>query len=329
MPVTASPPTCVPGGCAAPGGVSSTDATVGTARGMIAIHIDPNTYGSAGLETVNASTQNLIRLAALVSKANEYGHKLTLLMSADWAVLIDNLPGWRVALKSWISSGHELGFHHHTCGHAGPDGYWDVPDALCTGITHRGSVALAYGKVKSLLDSLGLSSAEAPGVQTAAQGPNTGGIYRAAEWQPSAIYATGEMSENGYDYPTRRFLSQTRCTNSYGNSYSGTKVTFAVPEVGHSQLNVGDFISHKKDNTLAALEAEIALAQTPEYMAQGVHVGVVFHAREYYATARDVDGDDFSDDRAYLDAVLQAFATQGLPVVTAREILGTADPCSK
>ena len=165
-------------------------------------------------------------------------------------------------------------------------------------------------------------------VDTAAQGIDTKGVYRAAEWQPEATFATGPMSENTDGHAPHRFITRPRCATSYGNAYGGTYTTYEVAEIGHAQLNVGGFVVSQKANTLAVLQAEIDEARDSAHAELGVVLGVVFHAREYAATPRDVEGDEYPTDQAYLDAIFKLFADKGVKVVTAREILSAAAPCS-
>jgi hypothetical protein len=286
---------------------------------MIALHLDPN-----GPNVTQATAEHWERLTGIMAEADKHGHKLTILMSSDWAELADEESSRKMALKTWVANGHQLGYHHHTCDHASPDGYRDISLGSCTGATDRGSVALAFAKVRDLATSLELSTS----VDIAAQGPNTNGVYRAAEWQPEAIYATGEMGDNGDAHGNHRFITLPRCTTEYGNSYGGSQVTYTVAELGHAQLNVGAFTTIQWQNTLAALETEVDLVVSGSHAETGVHIGVVFHGREYYANPRTVSGDNYDDDEAYLNAVFQLFADKGLPVVTAREILTMDAPCS-
>ena len=289
---------------------------------MITVHADPD-----GLSDPRATPENWERLAALVAQADSHGHKLTLLFGATWMELLEDNTARRMALKAWINNGHQAGFHHHTCGHASPDGYRDVGNELCVGISDRGSVSAAFAKVKDLVTSLDLPDTPQNRVDTAAQGPNTNNVFRAVEWQADAVYATGEMSENGDGHGHHRFITRPRCTTNYGNRYEGPKVTYSVAEMGHSQLDVGSFTQFKSDNNLAALTAEIDEALGDDHVHTGVHIGIVFHAREYAPEPRTVARDSYADDRAYLDAVMQLLADRGVRVVTVRDILSAADPC--
>ncbi len=285
-------------------------------QAMVAIHLDPT-----GPTVIHATAQNWERLSNLIAIADTFGHKLTLLMSSDWADLVAADHARQTSLQTWVNNGHQLGFHHHTCGHTSPDGYTDIKNP-CRGAASRGSVADAFAKVQDLVLSLNL-----PPITIAAQGPNTDGLYRAAEWQPGVNFATGIMADNTDGHPDHRFITQPRCATDYGNSYAGQPGQYLVAELGHAQLNVGAFARIQTDNNLAALTHEIIQVTVGDHAQTAVNLGVVFHAREYTATPRNESSDDYRTDRDYLDAVLQIFADQRIPVVTAQEILETSNPC--
>ena len=294
---------------------------------MFALHLDPD--GSNG-ETENATSEHWEWLADFVAAADVHYHKLTLLMSSSWADLVAETPDKVDQLKLWIENGHQLGYHHHSCGHVDPDGYRDVTGTDCGGEDDRGSVQDSFAEVFALgeaLIDLG-ADPEAARVEVAAQGPNDNNEYRSEEWQAEAIYATGTIDDNSDGHPGHKFITLPRCTKNYGNSYSGSKVTYEVPELGHAQLDVGDFTTIHGNNNLTRLAVEIDQVLTGTHAESGVHIGVVFHPREYYENPRDTDRDTYANDELYLDAVLQLFADKGLPVVTAREILQASSPCS-
>ena len=304
-------PTAVPAITAAPVALPAT-----LTQAMVAIHLDPT-----GPSVTHATAQNWERLTDLMATADSFGHKLTLLMSSDWADLVAANPVRQTALQDWVNNGHQLGFHHHTCGHASPDGYRDIKNQ-CRGAEPRGSVADAFAQVQDLATDLGL-----PSISIAAQGPNTDGLYRAAEWQPGVGFATGIMADNTDGHPDHRFITQPRCAVDYGNAYTEQPAQYPVAELGHAQLNVGAFTRLQADNNLAALTQEISQIIEGDHAQAAVNLGVVFHAREYAATPRNEPSDDYRTDRDYLDAVLQLFAEKRIPVVTAQEILATSNPC--
>ena len=294
---------------------------------MFALHLDPD---SPNAGNVNATPEHWERLADFVATADVYGHKLTLLMGSSWVDLVEDTSGGVEQLKLWIENGHQLGYHHHSCGHAHPDGYRDVTGKDCQGEDDHGSVQGSFAEVFALgedLIDLG-ADPEVARVEVAAQGPNDNNEYRSEEWQPEVIYATGPINDNSDGHPGHKFITLPRCTENYGNSYSGSKVTYEVPELGHAQLDVGDFTIIRGNNNLARLAVEIDQVLTGVHVDSEVHIGVVFHPREYDKNSRDSGRDSYTSDKAYLDAVLQLFADKGLPVVTAREILQASSPCN-
>ena len=304
-------PTAVPAITAAPVALPAT-----LTQAMVAIHLDPT-----GPSVTHATAQNWERLTDLMATADSFGHKLTLLMSSDWADLVAANPVRQTALQDWVNNGHQLGFHHHTCGHASPDGYRDIKNQ-CRGAEPRGSVADAFAQVQDLATDLGL-----PSIGIAAQGPNTDGLYRAAEWQPGVALATGIMADNTDGHREHRFITQPRCATDYGNAYAEQPTQYSVAELGHAQLNVGAFTHLQADNNLAAVTQEISQVAVGDHAHDAVNLGLVFHAREYAATPRNEPSDNYRTDRAYLDAVLQLLDEQNVSVVTAQEILEASNPC--
>jgi len=284
-------------------------------RAVIAIHLDPNRP-----DINHATTQNWERLVNAVAEADRHGHKLTLLVSSDWGDLIIENQQYVDTLARWIETGHEIGFHHHTCDHVSPDGYRDVQNK-CKGMINRGSVNDAFTKIQNLLVDLGTV------ISTAAQGPNTDGIYRSAEWQDGVILATGMIKDNSDGHSDHRFITQPRCALDYGNSYQGAPSTWPVAELGHAQLDVGSFTMIKSKNNLSTLESEIERVTTGDHSESNLHLGVVFHAREYAENLRQTTTNTFNTDKEYLEAIFALFAEKNVPVVTAQEILTANNPC--
>ena len=309
--------------------VEDVSQTPASPSAMLALHLDPN--NSVG-EVENATPEHWGRLKAFVAAADLYGHKLTLLMSSSWVDLVDGtLDGVNRIdqLKSWIEKGHQLGYHHHSCGHNHPDGYRDVIGKTCKGEEDRGSVQDSFGEVYALGEAL-ISMGVDPGlarVEIAAQGPNAYNEYRSEEWQAEAIYATSSVDDNPDAHTGHKFITLPRCTENYGNNYGTSTATYEVSELGHAQLDVGEFVDLQDNNNLAQLEVEIDQVLTGDHADSGVHIGVVFHPREYHKNPRATDRDSYANDKKYLNAILQLFAHKGLPVVTAREILQAANPC--
>ena len=298
---------------------------------MLALHLDPN---NSVEEIENATPENWGRLEEFIAAADLYGHKLTLLMSSSWVDLVDGTYDGvsRIDdLKSWIEFGHQLGYHHHSCGHTHPDGYRDVPGDFCKGEEDHGSVQNSFAKVYALGEALIAMGVDADlaRVEIAAQGPNDNNEYRSEEWQAEAISATGPVRDNSDGHATHRFITLPRCSEDYGNNYGSGEAVYEVAELGHSQLDVGDFVISQSGNNLTWLEMEINRVLTGDHVDSGVHIGVVFHAREYTENDREIKRDAYASDKAYLDAVLELFCNKGLPVVTARTILQASNPCDR
>lgn len=68
-------------------------------------------------------------LAQMVERADEYGIKLTLMFTAQWADYIAESPARLAELHSWAENGHEIAAHHHSVYHGNWDGYTDYSPA--------------------------------------------------------------------------------------------------------------------------------------------------------------------------------------------------------
>lgn len=292
---------------------------------MFAVHIDPNSPSSG---VVHATAQNWLRLKNFVATADTHGHKLTLLFHSDWMPIIEGSPNGIETITSWVNHGHQIGYHHHTCGHPHPDGYRDVELGNCGGEPDRGSVQDSFSELQALSQALVLNGVEPSlaGIDIAAQGPNDFNQYRAKEWQPEAIYATGTIGDNSDEHGDHQFITKPRCTENYGNEY-GVPITFLVPEMGHAQLDVGNFTEIQVANNIDALESEIEQVLQGDHAGLPVHLGLVIHPDEYDDNMRATDRDNYPSDKAYLDAILQLLADKGIQVRTAREILSSTQPC--
>ena len=101
--------------------LSAQGALAGTAGPYVltAIHCDPHM----------AQQSHWNALAQLVSDANERRIKLTIEMTAQWALLVRADPLKIAALQTWADQGHEIAAHHHQLGHAVWDGYSNLPQA--------------------------------------------------------------------------------------------------------------------------------------------------------------------------------------------------------
>jgi hypothetical protein len=127
----------------------------------------------------------------------------------------------------------------------------------------------------------------------------------------------------GGDY---NFLTQASC-----KQYSDGTSTFDVPESGHSQLNVGNFVCIMKVNTLDRVSAEIDIMLSAEFEDVPANIGVVYHAHEYDARrlrnsdvdrdGSDCSPDEYANDLDYIEALFELFTHRGVDVVTGRDLL--------
>ena len=123
----------------------------GIQRGFFAVHLDPGAIPKDG-DVPNASRPkaHLDDLTALVEKADEWGHKLTLMFTGQWAYHMTDPtclvplqegspPGTFTYMGTPVSDclslirafevhGHEVSMHHHPAGSpASWDGYTNEP----------------------------------------------------------------------------------------------------------------------------------------------------------------------------------------------------------
>ncbi len=78
----------------------------------LVIHADPQQADDLGYERLVAFMDEL---AADSDSGN--AHKITILLSAQFADYLGQDASRRTEAAGWIADGHELGFHHHTAGH--------------------------------------------------------------------------------------------------------------------------------------------------------------------------------------------------------------------
>lgn len=303
---------------------------------LLAAVVFPTSPASAGVQvTVHAdpghfTPENADKLIDLVRTVHPRGHRLTVLLAPDWAAGIEASPFGKGLLRQAVMAGHKVGFHHHDCGHVSPDGYladhfWPNPgDACRPGFERIGTVEEAFAPILRLqswlLDS-GVPPDPARSLNIAAQGPNSNGEMRLWEWQAANIYATGPIESNsdGHDHV---FITRATC-HTYSND-GLDRVRWNVPEIGHRQIDVGDF--RDNGNTLARFQEELFEVFDPSgsHYGSGVHLGVVFHAREFDEHAlRQPAGND----RAYILAFFDAIEAYGERAVPADELLRQDQPC--
>ena len=232
-----------------------------TGQVYIVIHADP--HGDEVCEAGGDSQWD--KLVGVMASAESHDHKITLLMSADWADCLQGDDARFDVLKGWVQSGHQIGYHHHDCSHATPDGYRadgvencnTPPCSTCKG-TLKGTAAESFAKVKAIETRLineGVDPKKAV-INTANMGPNkwcatNGQCFRQHEWDEALIYGTEQVSSN----PVRpdasyRFLTAPNCRN-----YSDGVNEIQVVEMGHAQINVAGFATSHAENNIEAIEA--------------------------------------------------------------------------
>jgi hypothetical protein len=79
-------------------------------------------------------------LSEMVSRADDYSIKLTLMFSAQWAEYISSSSDRVKTLQLWKDRGHEIAAHHHTIYHHNWDGYTDY------GLDYIREQRLKFGK---------------------------------------------------------------------------------------------------------------------------------------------------------------------------------------
>ena len=75
--------------------------------------VDPVSVFVVHCEPSNANQYYYLKLVELVDLADQYSEKLTILMTSQWAQMVEEDPVKVDSIESWASSGHEIGCHHH------------------------------------------------------------------------------------------------------------------------------------------------------------------------------------------------------------------------
>jgi hypothetical protein len=94
---------------------------------FIAIHNEPF-HGMPNKQQL--LTDSYAVLKGMVAKADQYGIRLTLMFSAQWADYIMADAGRQADLAGWKAKGHEIAAHHHGIFHGGWDGYSGFPKTV-------------------------------------------------------------------------------------------------------------------------------------------------------------------------------------------------------
>jgi len=314
-----------------------------TGQVYIVLHCDP--HGDAVCGDENDSQWD--RLVQVVAAADKRGHKLTLLMSADWVGCIEGKADRYELLKYWVLSGHQLGYHHHDCSHPSPGGYRadDIPGCMivpdCPGCnatqcatcknTLKGTAADAYASVKALEDALVTAGVpqDLATINTANMGPNnwcvtdpetgvsTGICFRQYEWDGSLIWGTETIANN----PVNTSEETTFLTSPNCRQYSDGEEVFHVLETGHAQLAVSNFMITQSENTYGAIESDLEVMASGALDEMVANMGIVFHPQEYTADHLRDDDPIADNDKDYIDAIMDLLVTHGKVSVTVRDVM--------
>jgi len=92
---------------------------------FIAIHNEPNHGTPIGEQKI---AQAYPVLKEIIAKADQYGMKITAMLSAQWADYIIKSPERAAEVASWKANGHEIAAHHHGVYHGSWDGYSGYPE---------------------------------------------------------------------------------------------------------------------------------------------------------------------------------------------------------
>lgn len=212
--------------------------TINTA--FISIHMEP---GSTP-KTTEYPELHWPDLVSLIALADEYNVKLSLVFNPQWATYILDDEEKLTLLRSWESTGHEIGLHHHGPHHGGWNGYTDQEEYK-DDFKYIGSVA----DMMELVNQLPASGQ----ISVAGIGAEEDVDY---DWPDGVIYET----DGGADGPADILSNPTK------NTYNG----HTVISLRHAQYQVG-----KMSLSLAEIASYLDEPQSEEYM------GIIFHERNY------------------------------------------------
>jgi len=92
---------------------------------FIAVHNEPHHSTQREEQTIEGE-YNVLK--NMVSKANEYNIKLTLMFTAQWVDYISESQDRMESIEAWRKQGHEIASHHHGIHHENWDGYTSYPE---------------------------------------------------------------------------------------------------------------------------------------------------------------------------------------------------------
>lgn len=241
------------------------------------------------------------RLESLLDLADSYGHKVTVLFSAQWLQYLLDTPDYLSVLAWYFHQGHRIGFHHHDLTHVNPDGYQSLPYLTCianhswldcqrhVSFSFFGVDLFSYGSKSvgegiQLLEDVAAELVASHHVDPAlfvdgfAANHGTSAEYRDYEWQEGAAYSQGDQTDHPpLDTDNAGALAKPGCV-----TYNG----FAVPETGGKHYDVGN---RNNSITLQEVVDDIGRAEVDEM------VGISLHAWEF----RSDNGDSAAIDELF------------------------------
>lgn len=269
---------------------------------IVTVHCDPQ----------NAPVTYWGHLQQVVSEADEQGVLLTILFARHWAAYAGASPGRIAEVADWVTTGHQIGFHHHDVSHnesgeacAVDQTTWDaqvwLPTEKLYGVSHAdGCVPYAFPtigieRIYELETKLQTELSDASyTIELAGHGTAEG--FRAAEWQAGMLTSQARAtagSDNEASTPVHNgSLAQASCEDHDGG-------TDTVPQMGSNPYET----TASSTPTLADVTADLALSP-----AAGDYVSVTFHPSEYV-----VGG--------LIDDLLLAVGTSSAPSVTIAQAL--------
>ena len=253
-----------------------------------------------------------------------------MLLASDWAETIESSAWAKNLLRQAVLAGHKVGFHHHDCGHANPDGYIadhfvpDIDSTCSFGFSRQGTVAEAFAPLQRLqfwLTQNGVPNSAPNRLNIAAQGPDGNEEMQQWEWQSNNIYATGAIDRNSDGHP-HIFTTVSTCHQLSDDGLD--QHIWNVPGIGHAQIDVGSFSSNGHDLDAFAIEMFELYDPTGSHYESGAHLGMVFHAREFDAGNPHAG---YESDRDYIEAFFDEIEGWGERALAADDLLRADAPC--
>ncbi len=122
---------------------------------FIVIHNEPLPDPAFSELTLEKSYETLVEI---VSQADQYNQKLTLMFTAQWVDGVFSNSSRKAQLETWKANGHEIAAHHHEITHSLWDGYTNTSreKALSTRTTIRsdGFIETYLGTMRDYINKL-------------------------------------------------------------------------------------------------------------------------------------------------------------------------------